>query len=274
MSCFSPAAKTALLGPSSRKQEKADSHSSEPFEMLEVMPHVFMSSWPPYIPDNITHTLNVCPRTPVRHCKNGKLTTHWTRPIYRDGELFDNLHLLLYFIKKAVPQINPTPGPITPPSQTSSSIPQPPQRATSQAVSSSSKALPDIPGFEPTIRVYGSSNPRSREPPPETNILIYSEEGRNRAAIAVLAYMCDTLGINVVDAFFMLKEKKHDIAPSESLMGQIQDYMQSGVGCESQAGEEYESIPKEILRRIVEEKRFSAVMEKAESEDWMYESGK
>ncbi|KAG4429404.1 hypothetical protein IFR05_015111 [Cadophora sp. M221] len=197
-------------------RQKTNPRSSKPFEMVEVMPHVFMSSWPPYIPDKITHTLNVTPKASTQRCKNGTWTTHKTMPIDPDGELFDMLHLLISFIIKTVEE--------------------------------------------------------SCEPSPVTNILIYSEYGQNHAALAVLAYLCAVLRINVVDAFFMLREKKKGISPSDKLMQQIQDYMQAAMDNQSPPFKECGNVSREILRRILKEKGLHA-MKKAETEDWMYEAG-
>ncbi|KAL2060064.1 hypothetical protein VTL71DRAFT_9886 [Oculimacula yallundae] len=195
----------------------------EPWRMYEIVPHVFISAWPPAVPDNITHTVNVCDRLPVIRHDQSEMINHWNFPIFDDNSTANTIALITHVVKNALSDPRLLASWATPPTQ--------------------DHPLP---------------------PSPETNILIYSEHGSNRAAIAVLAHLCESLHINVVDAYFILKAKKKDIEPSEKLMEQVQSFMRQG--------DEYEgSVGKEILRRVVKEKGFRDIMKKAREEDWMYE---
>ncbi|CZT03962.1 hypothetical protein WAI453_011052 [Rhynchosporium graminicola] len=216
-----------------------------PWKMHEVMPHVFMSSWPLEIPDNIIYTLNVCNRLPVIRPNHRGIKNHWTISIDPDKDILMSLAHIIGVMKNALPSI-----------PQSSIAAEPESRSLLNQSSSVQRTDHSL---------SAPSQPFDVSPVAETNILIYSQHGLNRAAIAVLAYICIMLGINIVDAFFLLKEKISDISPAEKLMEQVQDFIGEGEVFEG-------SVGKEILRRIVKDKGLKEVMEKAKSENWMYEA--
>lgn len=180
---------------------------TNPFEMTEVLPNIFISSWPTHLPSNITNSLNLTTKESVGKNVPGGAITHWHAPLKYEGDFSQSLPLILHAITDAIPGIN---------------LPSTHRKA----------------------------------------ILIYSEDGQNRAAAAVLAYMATVMKISVVDAFFLLKKKKKDVSVSGKYLQAIQNI--------AKHGEKFENVEKEILRRLVS--GLGAVMEKARSEDWMYEA--
>ncbi|KAG4424237.1 hypothetical protein IFR04_002641 [Cadophora malorum] len=178
---------------------------TNPFEMIEVLPNIFISSWPTQLPSNITNSLNLTTKESVGKNIPGGDIAHWHAPLKYKSDFSQSLPLILHAITDAVPGIN----------------------------------LP-------------SNHPKA--------ILIYSEDGRNRAA-TVLTYMTTVMNINVVDAFFLLKKKK-DVSVLGKYLPAIQNI--------AEHGEKFEDVEKEILRRVVS--GLGAVMKKARSEDWMYEA--
>ncbi|PVH77396.1 hypothetical protein DL98DRAFT_534841 [Cadophora sp. DSE1049] len=199
-------------GPDAFAETKIDTQDSltNPFEMVEIFPNIFISSWPTHLPSNITNSLNLTTKDSVGKNDPDGTINHWHAPLKYEGDFFQSLPLILHAITDAVPRIDLSPNP----------------------------------------------------PPRPKAILIYSEDGRNRAPAALLAYMCTAMEINVVDAFFILKKKKKDISVSGKYLQAIQSYLEHG--------EKFEDVEKEILRRLMS--GLGAVMKKAEAEDWMYQA--
>ncbi|KAH7389137.1 hypothetical protein BKA64DRAFT_711239 [Cadophora sp. MPI-SDFR-AT-0126] len=193
-------------------EQDTQDYLTNPFEMAEIFPNIFISSWPTHLPTNITNSLNLTTKDSVGTNGPDGTINHWHAPLKYEGDFSQSLPLILHAITDAVPRIDLSPNP----------------------------------------------------PPHPNAILIYSEDGRNRAAVAVLAYMCTTMDINVVDAFFILKKKKKDISVSGTYLQAIQNHLEPG--------EKFENVEKEIMRRLTS--GFGEVMEKAKADEWMYEAEK
>lgn len=69
----------------------------------------------------------------------------------------------------------------------------------------------------------------------------------------------------MVDAFFMLKEKKRDIQVSEYFLTQLDEHFERRVDSDE------ESVGKAIRKRLEENLR--GFMKKGKDEEWIYEPG-
>ncbi|KAK0130434.1 hypothetical protein ONS96_000953 [Cadophora gregata f. sp. sojae] len=94
---------------------------TNPFEMFEVFPNIFISSWPPHLPSNITHSLNLTTKDSVAKNADGNIN-HWHAPLKFEGDFSQSLPLILHAISDAVPRIDLRPNPPHFPKPSSSTV--------------------------------------------------------------------------------------------------------------------------------------------------------
>ena len=79
---------------------------TNPFEMIEVLPNIFISSWSTHLPSNITNSLNLTTKKSVGKNDPGGGIAPWHAPLKYEGDFSQSLPLILHAITDAVPGIN------------------------------------------------------------------------------------------------------------------------------------------------------------------------
>lgn len=251
--------------------ESPDAELNSP--LTQVIPHLFISALPSSIPDHITHVLDVGSRFQLQPDDEKK---HMRVPIraHNPAQAWSSI---IRFIDDALAEA-PVPAPSSPASH-QTLLPttlQTPVAARPSVIlgvpSSSASTLVSKPVTQredgPDTSASTSSLPTTGEQPKprHNNVLVYSQTGQDRAAVAILAYLCYLSGSSTVEAFFFLRNTKKDITPSPACLVQIDKLFGRS--------ERYQDTPdREIARLVKQAHDFDGVMGKMKEDDWMFEEG-